>query len=257
MHPCHPYSTLLILTMPLRIYKFFFFLFLIKNCWADTFNIDLMFFYQTQSVYRGAQIWPKGSVMAAPGFLFFDRKLKIYGPNISYTLFPEADSQFKMDLGARLFNDGDPLFSLGKAQLDHKNRRKKSLETYANFRYQFGFKNKFFINLYLGREVIEHLGLYSQLGIGAPLFPFTSLVGKISFAEKKTNQYLYGPEGVSGTGFGSIGINLVFPFVPWDGIIVNQLTHSWVLIKENQSADYIRSDTRQLTFSTRWIWKIF
>lgn len=243
--------------MRLRLFKYTIFLFLIKNCWADTFNIDLMFFYQSQSIYRGAQIWPKGSIMAAPGFLFFERKLKIFGPNISYSFFPERDSHFKMDIGAKLFNDGDPLFSLGKAQLDYKNRRKKSLEAFTKFRYQFGFKNKFFISIFLAREIIEHKGLYSELSAGAPLFPFTSLVGKLSYAEKKTNQYIYGPEGVSGTGFGSLGINLVIPFVPWDGVIINQLTQSWILNKENQNADYIRGDKRQLTFSTRWIWKCF
>ena len=233
------------------------FLFSFPPCFADVFNIDLMYFYQTQTLYRGAKIWPKGTMLAAPGFLFFERKLKIFGPSISYSLFNNKEAPLKLDFGTRYFNDDKPLFDLGHHSADYRNRRKKSIEAYSKIQYNFGFKNKFFVGFYLGKELTSYKGLYSELSAGVPILPFTSIVGKLSYAEKKTNQYIYGPESISGIGYGSLGINLVLPNVPWDGIIINQLHHTWILKKQNQNADYIRGDKKQLIFSTRFIWKVF
>lgn len=213
--------------------------------------------YQTSTIHRGAQIWPKNSLMLGPGFLFFDRQLKVFGPNIIYSLFPEKDSSIHIDFGVRYFDDNKPLFYFGHHNEDYRNQRKNSLESYTSFSYNFGFKKKFSIGFSISKELIDYEGLYSELKLGAPIAPFTSLSALLSFAEKSSNQYLYGNTAISGVGYSQLGTTIVIPFVPWDGIIINQLNYSWIIKDTNKNADYIRGNDRHWVFSTRWIWKVF
>lgn len=230
---------------------------MIKQSWGDAFNIDLMISYQNPLVYRGTLIWPQGSMIAGPGFLFFDRRLKVFGPSIIFSIIPKEESSFSWDIGARYFNDNEPYIRIRNYTNSHRNQRDGSLESYTRFNYKFGPRGKFFFDLYLGRELIEHRGLYGEFRFGFPILPFTSITGGISHAEKSTNQYLYGPEGVSGDGYALAGIKFVIPFVPWDGIIINQLHHTWVTQRENRLADYVRGDSNHWSFTTRWIWKAY
>lgn len=232
-------------------------LFLIStSAFSDTFNINLMGFFQTQNVYRGAQIWPRGSGLIAPGFQFFDRKLSLNGPNLNYAFFPK-DSLFKFDTGIRYWDDDKPFIELNKGEEDYRNQRDYSLEYYIKSSLSFGWKDKFDFGFYLGRDLVRYRAFYGDIHLKIPVLPFTSIVTKVSLAQGDTNRYLYGPEAVSGIGYGSLTLRFVMPFVPWDGIIINSLEKSWIFKGANKAADYVRGNDDHLTFSTRWIWNVF
>ncbi len=224
---------------------------------ADVFNINLMAFISAQTIYKGAQIWPKTTFLVAPGLQFFDRRLHIYGPNISWNFHSSKEDPIKLTFGGRYWDDDRPLIRPTGGDEDYRNQRSDSLEFYLKGNYSFGWKNKFAVGFYVGRDVIRYESWYSEFNAKVPLLPFTSLVGTISHAEGDTNRYLYGPESISGWGYGALAIRLVIPFVPWDGIIINSLEQSWVLKGANKNADYVRGNGDHLTFSTRWIWNVF
>ncbi|MFZ9001513.1 MAG: hypothetical protein ACO20H_09430 [Bacteriovoracaceae bacterium] len=224
---------------------------------ADVFNINLMAYYTSQTLYKGAQVWPKSSFLAAPGLQFFDRKLSIYGPNISWKFHSSKEDPFKVTTGARYWDDDRPLIRLAEGDEDYRNQRSSILEYYIKSEYNFGWKNKFGVGVYIGRELVRYKKWYFDFHAKAPILPFTSLVGTISHAQGDTNRYLYGPEAVSGWGYASLGIRFVIPFVPWDGIIINNLDKTWVLQGANKNADYVRSNSDHLSFNTRWVWNAF
>lgn len=229
-----------------------------KNSYADFFNITAMGFFNTKSVFRGAEFWPYPSMIVAPGFLFFDRHLKVFGPNISYDFFPKRESSFRLELGLRYINDDEPpFFQFKNHEEDYRNQRKDAIDSSINFAYRFGEKKRYQLGMVLAKEVMRFKGVYSEFNASAPILPLTSLRGRFSIADDRYNKYLYGPESNSGTGFAAIGITIVIPFVPWDGIIINNFEQSWVTQTQNRNANYVRGDGDHFQFSTRWIWNAF
>lgn len=219
---------------------------------AKPFGLRVFANYQSAQVYRGALIWPEGSGLAGPGLVFFER-LYIFGPNIYFSPTKRGDS-FQWRSGLSFVDDDDPPLSFGDHVEDYRNRRKSSLEAYVTGSYNFGWRKKFRIGGYLGREVKEGLGLHTEAFVGVPFLPFTTLTSRISFSEKGMSRYIYGPESISGFGYSSLNLNAVFPFVPWDGIIMGGWTRSWVLKGINQQADYIRGDSIQDVVYLRLFW---
>jgi hypothetical protein len=224
---------------------------------ADVFNITLMAMFNSQSVYRGAQLWPDPGAMVGPGFLFFDRRLKVFGPSIFYDFFPGRDNSFKLEIGARYFNDNRPWLRFKEREEGYRNQRKDSMETNLKFSYAFGYRKKFEVGAMIAKEVHRFYGNYSEVRLQTPLLPFTTLAGKLSLAEKSYNQYLYGPTSKSGTGYAAMELTFVFPFVPWKGVIINSLEQSWVTQTINRNADYVRGNGDHLKFTTRWMWNAF
>lgn len=224
---------------------------------ADLFNISMMAMFNSQSIHRGAQIWPDPSAFAGPGLLFFDKKLKIFGPSLIYDFFPERESQIKLEAGFRYFEDQRPWIRFKSREEDYRNQRRTSTETNLKFSYAFGYRNKFELGAFIAREIYRFNGHYTELRAQTPLLPFTTLAAKASFADDRFNQYLYGPTSASGIGYHALELKLVIPFVPWDGIIINSLEQSWVSQSQNENADYVRGDGDHLTFTTRWIWNAY
>ncbi|PIP95614.1 MAG: hypothetical protein COW00_00550 [Bdellovibrio sp. CG12_big_fil_rev_8_21_14_0_65_39_13] len=218
-------------------------------------SMDLALAGQSQSIYRGAETWPEKGLMLGPGFSY-DNQLFIQGPHVYWAFFDRQDDR-QLILGIHYFDDNKPMISLGDHEVDYRNQRKNSLEFYSRGEYKFGWKNKFNLNFQIARDFISYEGLYSEIGAQAPLLPFTSLSTKISFAEKSTQSYLYGPGSLSGAGFSSLGLKFVWPFLPFEGIAMLGYDYSWVLKGINQHADYVRGRSRHQVFSLRIIAKIF
>ena len=71
-------------------------------------NITAMGFFSSQSLYRGAQIWPYPTIMAGPGLLFLDKRIKLFGPSLAYDFFPNKEHSFKLKARVRYFDDDKP-----------------------------------------------------------------------------------------------------------------------------------------------------
>lgn len=222
---------------------------------AKPFGVRFMANYQTQQVYRGAVIWPKPTAIAGPMLVFYERVF-FAGPNLFYSPTNRKD-QLQWRTGVTFFDDDDPPIKFGDHQEDYRNRRKSSLEAYAQVSYNFGFRNKFQIGAYLGREVKENLGLHAEVFGALPLLPFTTFQVRYSVSESQMARYIYGPEANSGSGYASLALNAVYPFVPWDGIIMANYARSWVVQGPNKHADYIRGNDETDVFSLRIFWNAY
>ncbi|GAB4025351.1 MAG: hypothetical protein Fur0010_28570 [Bdellovibrio sp.] len=218
-------------------------------------SMDFMLGGASNSVYRGAQTWPHGSVRLGPGFSY-NQRLFIQGPHVYWAFFDREDN-VQFILGVHYFDDNEPMISLKKHEEDYRNRRKNSLEFYSKGEYKFGPRNLFNLNFHIARDFISYEGLYAEVGGKIPVLPFTSLTPKLSFAEQSANRYLYGPEGVSGVGYSGLGLRVVFPKLPFPGIAFISFERTWVLQGQNKQADYVRGAAEQDVFSLSIIAKIF
>lgn len=237
----------------MKNWPLFLILFLVNSSLlAKPFGLRVMANYNSQQVYRGAVTWPKPTAIAGPMLVFYDR-LFVAGPNIFYTPTTRLDD-FQWRVGVNFWDDNDPPIHFGDHEEDYRNKRSSSLELQTQFQYNFGWRKRFNAGAFLAREVKENIGLHSEVFLGAPLLPFTSVQARLSFSEKKMNKYLYGPTGVSGAGYSSFSFNGIFPFVPWNGMIMVNYTRFIVLKGENKTADYIRSDDINDVVSVRLFW---
>ena len=215
-------------------------------------NIKLMAAYQNQSVYKGAVTWPKASAMVGPMFVFYKRFF-LAGPSFYYAPF-DRDNHHYINSGLRYYDDGEPLIKLSDHEKDYRNERKATLNGHFLYAYNFGFKKKFKIGGKIEKDFTDHKGLHTELNLGAPFLPFTSLGLDIGYGEKSSNQYLYGPSSQSGMSYSAFNLNAVYPFVPWDGVAMINLKRSWVLQGQNKQAYYIRGDHINDQISLRLFW---
>ncbi|MBK24846.1 MAG: hypothetical protein CME70_12680 [Halobacteriovorax sp.] len=227
---------------------------------SKNIGMSLGAFVNSSSVLRGAQTWSKPSFMAGPSFTLFN-KVSVRGPSLQYSHF-NRESPFELGAGVSLIDDDEPLLALSGQDEDYRNQRESTWELQLNFKYKFGFFNKFFIGAMVGKDIDETKGLYSELQLGVPgLLKYTSFEYKISFAESAVNRYYYGPRAISGRGWQEISFKYVMlpsaGIVPWNGVVINTLAYSKVLQNQNKSADYIRLRDTNLVFSSVFIWNLF
>lgn len=222
---------------------------------AKPFGVRVMANYSSQQIYRGAVIWPKPTALAGPMLVFYDR-VYFAGPNLFYSPTNRED-QFRWRTGLTFFDDDDPPLSFGDHEEDYRNRRKSSAEYYFQASYNFGFRNKFQVGIFASREIKEGFGLHGEVFAASPLLPFTTLQARYSVSEKAMGKYLYGSDGDGGPGYFSLAINAVYPFVPWDGIIMANYARSWVVQGVNKHADFVRGNDQNDVFSLRIFWNAY
>ncbi|MCY4524860.1 MAG: hypothetical protein OXB84_08980 [Halobacteriovoraceae bacterium] len=219
-------------------------------------EIKAMGVYNTNSVYRGALYWP-GHVVKLYPVITLKGRFRLRGPEVFYKTLLENKS-FDLDIGGRYFNDG---LSLALYKKDHNleyiNQRSASLETFVKFKYYFGYKKLFTTQVRIGRDLIEHKGLYGELGAGTPIFPYTKLKGKIGFAEKSAQTYLYGPDASSGIGYGSLGLFSFFKNIIGKSMLIASIKHYWILNKNNRYTDYIRGKYQNFSGTLRIIFPFY
>ncbi len=219
---------------------------------AKNFGMSLGGFFSSQSVFRGAQTWPKPSMMAGPSFTFFE-KVSLKGPSLTYS-FLDKKSPFSIEAGVHLLSDGKPLISLGSHDEDYRNQRSSTFEFQTKFSFKF---RGFSAGLMLAKDLDETKALYSELNFGIPAYiKFLSLEYLIGIGEKGANQYSYGPSAVSGVGWQQFSLSYLMINLPWDGVIINSASYSKVLQDENKTADYIRSNEGNFVFRTILVWNL-
>ncbi len=209
--------------------------------------------FSTNALYRGALIWNRPGFMIGPGFTLWKR-LHIYGPHIALESSREDSFQFK--IGARYYDDGKPMFSLGKGQETYRQGRADSLEAYIAGMYSFGKRKNFGVGVHFAKEVLEYKGLYARLMLKAPILPFTGLHWHLAVAEQSHNHYLYGHGAVSGLAHMDVKLITVIPFVPWDGMIMSSLNYSRVVQDHNRQASLVYDRPDNFQYSIRAFWNV-
>lgn len=219
---------------------------------AKKFGMSLGGFFNSKSLFRGAETWPKPSMMVGPSFTFYER-VSVKGPSVDYS-FLGPKSPLSLTMGVRLHSDGKPLISLASHEEDYRNQRKSTFEFLTNLSYKFrGFSG----GVMLARDLDETKSLYSELTLGVPAYiKFLSLEFLIGIGEKGANKYSYGPTATSGAGWQQLSLKYLMINLPWDGVIINSASYSKILQDENRTADYVRSNDSHFVFSTVVVWKI-
>ena len=206
-------------------------------------DFKVMGLYETDSVYRGAMYWPNNILKIYP--MLNIKKFHLRGPDVFFRFLPSKKPELTLDVGGRYFSDD---LGLALYKKDHSNsymnERNTSIEGFVKLKYRFGYKNLFSTQIKLGRDIIDYNGLYSEFGLGAPIFPYTKLKGKISYAEKSTHTFLYGASAESGLGFASLEMVSYFTKLIKKVAIVVSLKQYWILEKNNRYANYIRGEHR-------------
>tara|TARA_R110002072_G_scaffold64203_4_gene159636 strand:+ start:80188 stop:80877 length:690 start_codon:yes stop_codon:yes gene_type:complete len=219
-------------------------------------NVNIVLFgnIQSQSVFRGAVTYSKPSAIAGPSFIFFDT-ITIAGPSLFYSYGNPRKDKFIFKLGVKYVDDGVPLF-VSSSKEDFKNQRRNTVELSSDLQYSFGKKNKFGFGLQFHKDIKRHKKSLIEFNAKAPILPFTSLKLLTSFAQKEMNQYIYGPSSTSGAAYTSANIDIVIPFVPWEGIAKVGVVHTWVMKESNENAEYIRGDGKNFHSYFRLIWNV-
>lgn len=219
-------------------------------------EVELMSYFSTSTVFRGALIWPGSSLMAGPGFKLFDGKLKVYGPHVYYTDYLIQGDQFEtlLDVGVQYFDDSEPMVKLTSHEKDFRNQRPSTLESFFRLKQKFGWRKLFSLEFSAFREMIRTHGAQIETGLKVPVLPFTSLAFDLGLGDKAMNSYLFGEGADSGLNFGSLGLTVVIPKLPWTGVIISSVKRTWLWQDGNRNADFVRGADIHTTFSSRWIW---
>jgi hypothetical protein len=209
-------------------------------------------FFNSQSVFRGAQTWPKPSIMAGPSFVFYER-VSIKGPSVEYS-FLSKESPFHLTSKVMLHSDSKPLISIGSHDEDYRNQRSSTFEFQTSFSFKFrGFSS----GVMIAKDLDETKSLYSEIKLGVPAYiKFLSLEYLIGIGEKGANQYAYGPTAHSGAGWHQLSLKYLMISLPWDGVIINSASYSKIIQDKNKAADYIRSNDANFIVSTIIVWNI-
>jgi hypothetical protein len=221
---------------------------------SENVKFGFMGFYQSKSVYRGATTWPEPGMLVGVSVRFY-QKFVWRGPSLTYETFNREDNH-QLNFRVNFSDDNRPWIRLKSAEKSFRSQRDGALESSVSYRYKFGFKNLFFLGMFAGNEYIAYKSYYYELLAGVPLIPFFKLTVAAGRGSRATNQYIFGPEAVSGWGHYRYTVTAVIPFVPWDGIIINTFTRSKIISGANRHADYIRGESENSVFSTRVIWNL-
>ena len=219
-------------------------------------EIKGMGIYSTDSVHRGAIYWPGHVFKLFPTVTFKNKRYNIRGPGFFYKALLENPS-FDLDIGGRYFNDNLSLALYKKDHnYDYMNQRSASLEGFVKFKYSFGFRKLFTTQIKIGKDFIDYKGLYAEVGAGMPILPYTKLKGKMSFAQRPTNNYLYGADAVGGLGYGALEVISFLSSKTKKTMYMISMKQYWILKKVNGSADYIRGREQHLIGALRVIFPL-
>ena len=215
---------------------------------ALEFDWDLMAFYETQIVRRGALFWPDPGIFVGPT-VTVNGRLKIRGPQLIYKTFPK-ESSFQWEFGTLWINDDGPLIRLTDHEKDFRSSRRQTFEAFTELKYKFGFHNLGHLALMLSRDVKEHSGHYARLKLSIPILPLLIAIGKVSYGDQDMHEYFYGVGGNAGTGFWSTGGRLICP-LPLNGALIGELTYTELFQEENQQASLVQGAYKHTFASAR------
>lgn len=243
--------------MIIKFFRKLLIILIIAPCaFGDLVNINLLLGYSNQMTLKGAPVWSGPVLIAGPAFTFFDNQLQLAGPGLNWNFFGR-ESQHQLKTGIRYSDDSRPWIRLDDSKVTYRNSRKSTILYSFEYRYQFGWNNKFHLGVYFEKELKEYKGVYSEVEFSVPVIPFTSLANSLSFAESSSNKYAYGEEAKSGVGYYKLSLNNFFPFTPWKGRIITTLRREVIVSGAARHADLVRGDYKNWVFMTMWFWDIY
>lgn len=222
---------------------------------SKVFSSTLSTMFMTKSVYRGAEFWPKPMYFVAPSLQFFGQ-INVRGPNISWTPF-DRKSQHDFTLGFQIVDDAEPPLTIGDHEEDFRNKRSTAYDLLARYVYKFGYRNKFELGASVSREIYRYKGLFTELLFGAPLLPFTSLRYRLGIGEKSSNEFAYGEGSNGGLAYHALNLTVVFPFLPWKGILINSFERTKIIQGQNRQGNFIRGQDEQNLYRFLMTWTFY
>lgn len=208
--------------------------------------------YSHKRLYRGALIWDAPLVAMGPSFTFYNT-LSLGKGGLS--IFKNWKRAHKLTLGILPFDDNEPngpVIKLKKVQEDFKNQRASTFGAYL--KYDYRYKKYISISLSYHQDLKRHKGSYFESKISTSVIPFVSLGIGADSGDAASNQFAYGPEGVSGLGHGQAFINVMLPFLPGKGVLMLNFSRSQIIQTENTQADFVRGRKTNHNISTVAFW---
>lgn len=221
---------------------------------AINIQVDLAAFYSASRVYRGVLIWNAPMVAAGPNIIINDK----YGfgrGGISY--INNLDKYHRVSFGTNAFDDSEPRFPFVKLvgdSEDYKTRRKPTYGFYA--KYEYTFERSFKFEMQFNRDLGRYHSNYLATEFMYSFIPLVAFGINLGFGEKAHNEYVYGEGAKFGHAHNDYFMSILFPFLPYNGIMIIKSTIHEVIGKDKYNSDYIRGNNVHSNVSIVSVWKL-
>ena len=217
-------------------------------------QVSLATVYSHNRIFRGALIWDAPIMAIGPNFTFYNIVSLGQG---GLSIFKKIGNHQTISIGLTAFDDNEPngpVLTLEEREEDFKNQRSSTFGTYL--KYDFRFRQLIAISLSYQKDLKRHNGSYLNSRISTSIIPFITLGFGGSLGDKKSNQYAYGPEGISGTGHIETFAGLMLPILPWRGRLILNYKRTKISKGRNANADYVRGNKTNQNFSIIATWRL-
>ncbi len=220
------------------------------------FKLSFGLIFINSRIYRGALISDTPLIFLGPRITLFN-KITFKGPGFTYT--KNFGKRHKLSTSTYYFNDqpqkGLAILLGRKKKEDYKSKRPSTWET--SLKYEYKYKMLFGFSLDYHKDINGHLGNYVSISFNTGILKYITLKIDFGIGDKISNQYTYGPEGVSGLGHITYSLGSFFPILPWNGRLIPFYKMSTIQQKQNKNADFVRKQDVNHTFNVLFSWKIY
>jgi hypothetical protein len=218
-----------------------------RNTTRPYLKFDAGFMFSSLLVERGALIWPKPIFMPAASLSIGEHWQVTRGLRYS-----DRWENFEFNASIKGSDDNPPLFSFSDRKKTFRNQREGTWSSDGQVTIKFPHNIR--LQFLLEKDLDEHWGCsgWAQFTIG--VLPFTSVGYGLGAGDKASSRYFYGPSAQGGITYNEYILQTFFPFLPFKGLLILRYAYSEILKKENQHAEYIRSDDKNhvLFFTALW-----
>lgn len=210
-------------------------------------NYTLGVAYVSKMVHQGALLYDAPIVAPVIGFTYRDRISFGLGGLQAYTRFGKFQ---KLSLSIPYFRDYPMgVYQPGKKDRDFKNQRRASVGAALRYNVDLSFLN---MEAYYQRNININAGDYYYGKAMVAFLPILRLGFGYGFGDEKNNRYIYGKGAISGSGHRDYIASFFWPVM--NGIFTLNYSHSQIIQKANQQADYIRNKSTNSVFSSTLSW---
>lgn len=212
---------------------------------AEVVNWSFITGFNAQTIWRGALIWNRPLILAAPGITLFE-KIRL-GPGITYQ---EKINDHHFELGFMYIN-GDkpngPVIKLSEDVPEYLYDREPAAEW--SFGYHYRPKGKIHFEWQAYKEVARHYGYYLYARISQPVLPLIRLFFGRGYGDNRHNKYVYGDNAQSGFNHYDLGLSFFLPFWLKDNFLVTaNFLYSKIDSGNLKSLEHIRGNNENNSF---------
>lgn len=201
-----------------------------------TVQVGVGLLLNTQSVYRGAVLWPGPSYFPAVSLTFWEKLRLTRG--LQWT---EKSGPWSYHFALDFFDDPPPRLRFGGSdKKTFRNQREPTWITHVSL--QRTFWNRWRWTTEFHKDINEHWGHYGYASIMAPVVPLVSAGLGGGIADRATNHYVYGGKARGGATHWDGVIQLIIPFLPWGGFLLNRYTYSEIALAEHKDTNFVSSN---------------